>query len=466
MGEAKDPAIKLFGKTIPLPDTLPFIKATDVDNDSELTPSDHFNNVSQADDMSSDTAIHQSDINDKHDQDSNSCYLEESEVPPQDPSPRTFNDQETLSGAHEKGATEPLEREEEMAETSVSEEKTLKKPDKILPCPRCNSMDTKFCYYNNYNVNQPRHFCRNCQRYWTAGGTMRNVPVGAGRRKNKNSVSQYRHITVPEALQATRPDIPHGTQLKLQPNGTVLTFESDSPLCDSMASILNLAEQTRNSPAPNVFPTPDELNGSSLKDATKSSPKDSAGQNSVPFPTPTPVPCYPGPPWPYPWNAAQWTPPVAAPPFCPNGLALPYYPVPAYWSIPWVAQPSFAGQSVPSPGSSGPNSPTLGKHTRDGNMLTSTSSEEKESQDNYGGRSLWVPKTLRIDDSEEAAKSSIWTTLGIKRNEKLEAIGRGSGLFKAFQSKCDEMTHNLETSPVLEANPAALSRSQNFQENS
>ncbi|CAA6665196.1 unnamed protein product [Spirodela intermedia] len=67
------------------------------------------------------------------------------------------------------------------------------------PCPRCNSMATKFCYYNNYNLNQPRHFCKNCQRYWTAGGTMRNVPVGAGRRKNKHSAAYCRHITVVKA---------------------------------------------------------------------------------------------------------------------------------------------------------------------------------------------------------------------------------------------------------------------------
>ncbi|CAI5976586.1 unnamed protein product [Closterium sp. NIES-65] len=46
-------------------------------------------------------------------------------------------------------------------------------------------MDTKFCYYNNYNASQPRHFCKGCQRYWTAGGTLRNVPVGSGRRKGK-----------------------------------------------------------------------------------------------------------------------------------------------------------------------------------------------------------------------------------------------------------------------------------------
>ncbi|RLN30583.1 dof zinc finger protein DOF5.1-like [Panicum miliaceum] len=54
-----------------------------------------------------------------------------------------------------------------------------------LPCPRCRSRDTKFCYFNNYNVNQPRHFCRACHRYWTAGGAIRNVPVGSGRRKNR-----------------------------------------------------------------------------------------------------------------------------------------------------------------------------------------------------------------------------------------------------------------------------------------
>ncbi|URD95022.1 dof zinc finger protein [Musa troglodytarum] len=56
-----------------------------------------------------------------------------------------------------------------------------------LPCPRCKSKETKFCYFNNYNVNQPRHFCRACHRYWTAGGTLRNVPVGAGRRKMRRA---------------------------------------------------------------------------------------------------------------------------------------------------------------------------------------------------------------------------------------------------------------------------------------
>ncbi|XP_010466363.1 PREDICTED: dof zinc finger protein DOF3.1-like isoform X3 [Camelina sativa] len=53
-----------------------------------------------------------------------------------------------------------------------------------LKCPRCDSPNTKFCYYNNYNLSQPRHFCKNCRRYWTKGGALRNVPVGGGSRKN------------------------------------------------------------------------------------------------------------------------------------------------------------------------------------------------------------------------------------------------------------------------------------------
>lgn len=52
-------------------------------------------------------------------------------------------------------------------------------------CPRCDSLNTKFCYYNNYSLSQPRYFCKTCRRYWTQGGTLRNVPVGGGCRKGK-----------------------------------------------------------------------------------------------------------------------------------------------------------------------------------------------------------------------------------------------------------------------------------------
>ncbi|KAE9604030.1 hypothetical protein Lal_00001996 [Lupinus albus] len=61
--------------------------------------------------------------------------------------------------------------------------------DQALNCPRCNSINTKFCYYNNYSLSQPRYFCKTCRRYWTEGGSLRNVPVGGGSRKNKGSIS-------------------------------------------------------------------------------------------------------------------------------------------------------------------------------------------------------------------------------------------------------------------------------------
>ncbi|XP_010279119.1 PREDICTED: dof zinc finger protein DOF1.5-like [Nelumbo nucifera] len=73
----------------------------------------------------------------------------------------------------------------EVKKPAKADDTNEKRAEKTIPCPRCKSMDTKFCYFNNYNVNQPRHFCKACQRYWTAGGTLRNVPIGAGRRKNK-----------------------------------------------------------------------------------------------------------------------------------------------------------------------------------------------------------------------------------------------------------------------------------------
>ncbi|XP_047336186.1 dof zinc finger protein DOF5.1 [Impatiens glandulifera] len=62
-------------------------------------------------------------------------------------------------------------------------------PETALKCPRCESTNTKFCYFNNYNLTQPRHFCKTCRRYWTRGGALRTVPVGGGCRRNKRSKS-------------------------------------------------------------------------------------------------------------------------------------------------------------------------------------------------------------------------------------------------------------------------------------
>ncbi|GAB4860173.1 hypothetical protein Ancab_011651 [Ancistrocladus abbreviatus] len=70
----------------------------------------------------------------------------------------------------------------------------IPQPEAPLKCPRCESTNTKFCYFNNYSLSQPRHFCKTCRRYWTRGGALRNVPVGGGCRRNskrsKNSRSK------------------------------------------------------------------------------------------------------------------------------------------------------------------------------------------------------------------------------------------------------------------------------------
>lgn len=408
--------------------------------------------------------------------------------------PSVENESATLKASKtEEEQSETSNSQEKTSEANNSQEKTLKKPDKILPCPRCNSMDTKFCYYNNYNVNQPRHFCKNCQRYWTAGGTMRNVPVGAGRRKNKNSASHYRHINVSEALQNAQTDVPagvHAPHPSPKSNGTVLTFGSDTPLCESIASVLNLADKTMQNCTQNGFHKPEELrisvpyvggengdksaNGSSVTtsnskdEASKNGTQEQVMQNCQSFPPQ--MPFFPGAPWPYPWNSAQWSPPMPVPAFCPPGFPMPFYPAAAYWgcSVPgtwnvsWIPQPSSPILNAPS---SGPNSPTLGKHSRDENPLKFNSLAEEESpKESNSERCLWIPKTLRIDDPGEAAKSSIWATLGIK-NDKADSIS-GGGLFKAFQAKDDERNHVAENSKVLQANPAALSRSLGFQESS
>ncbi|KAL0727407.1 hypothetical protein Bca4012_023500 [Brassica carinata] len=78
----------------------------------------------------------------------------------------------------------------------VNEEKP---PPRV--CPRCSSDNTKFCFYNNYSVSQPRYNCRNCRRFWTHGGALRNIPIGGRARRNRRtridqpSVSQVVSVT-------------------------------------------------------------------------------------------------------------------------------------------------------------------------------------------------------------------------------------------------------------------------------
>ncbi|OEL33630.1 Dof zinc finger protein DOF4.6 [Dichanthelium oligosanthes] len=76
-----------------------------------------------------------------------------------------------------------------VAGAGSTERRARPQKEKALNCPRCNSTNTKFCYYNNYSLQQVRYFCKMCRRYWTEGGSLQNIPVGGGSRKNKRSSS-------------------------------------------------------------------------------------------------------------------------------------------------------------------------------------------------------------------------------------------------------------------------------------
>lgn len=401
----------------------------------------------------------------------------------------------------ETGSSSEDGKDESMNEGKAGGQKTvLKKPDKLLPCPRCQSMDTKFCYYNNYNVNQPRHFCKNCQRYWTAGGTLRNVPVGAGRRKNKHSVvastvsSHYRQVITAAsecglgvrsddqesgvdqvmipcaALPAScvRPLKVAGSRIQVVP---VDVLESGA----STGTVLNFGSEARNKI---------QLGGDSDPSIEKSTMESSSGSGkeaaahinpAAPRPQMDPPPnwangaagpAFFGGAWSYGWNFPNpaWNAAAAAAALAPGapgwpGLSWPmipgsYFPPPppppAGWGPgPWVSGPWAAAAATTASNNlaaADSGSPTLGKRP--------------QSEDGC----LWVPKTLRIDDPGEAAKSSIWTTLGL--GDKPESAITSGGIFKAFQPKTQGAKDSRKASQALQANPAAFSRSISFHESS
>uniref|UniRef100_A0ACD5TV50 Uncharacterized protein n=1 Tax=Avena sativa TaxID=4498 RepID=A0ACD5TV50_AVESA len=418
-----DCQIKLFGKTIPVPDA----GAGDVDKDIQHSSS-------------------------------NTTEQKVQESVPQDstgspPQPEVV-DAEDSSAIRNSSADQ---QEEEQGDTANQKEK-LKKPDKILPCPRCSSMDTKFCYYNNYNINQPRHFCKNCQRYWTAGGAMRNVPVGAGRRKSK-SISAASHFL--QRIRAAMPGDPLCTPVKT--NGTVLSFGSDTSTLDHPEQMQHIKElipiaRIENTDDPSVGSCADGWAKGEESNQMNSRERAAADKSA----NVVQHPCMNGGTmWPFGYapSPAYFTP----------GVAIPFYPaaaaywgcmVPGAWNAPWQPQ----SQSGSSPSAAPPVSTMSScfqsrKHPRDGD----------EERDGKGNCKVWVPKTIRIDDADEVARSSIWSLIGIKGDKVGTDDSRGCKLARVFDPKDEAKptTHRvINSSPFLKGNPAALSRSATFQERS
>ncbi|KAE8656406.1 Dof zinc finger protein DOF5.3 [Hibiscus syriacus] len=138
-------------------------------------------------------------------------------------------------------------------------------------CPRCESLNTKFCYYNNYSLSQPRYFCKTCRRYWTQGGTLRNVPVGGGCRKGKRTkvsspgensrshpqIPQQHNMASPQSIISSNPVISISAALRTKETGTLASssaissvgsFYPGAGFLSSFAAI-----QSMNQPQPQPF---------------------------------------------------------------------------------------------------------------------------------------------------------------------------------------------------------------------
>ncbi|KAE8706068.1 Dof zinc finger protein DOF5.3 [Hibiscus syriacus] len=138
-------------------------------------------------------------------------------------------------------------------------------------CPRCDSLNTKFCYYNNYSLSQPRYFCKACRRYWTQGGTLRNVPVGGGCRKGKRTkvsspgensrshpqIPQQHNMASPQSIISSSPVISAGAALSTKETSSLASSSAISSVGSFYpgAGFLSplAAIQSMNQPHPQPF---------------------------------------------------------------------------------------------------------------------------------------------------------------------------------------------------------------------
>ncbi|CAK9214445.1 unnamed protein product [Sphagnum troendelagicum] len=407
--------------------------------------------------------------------------------------------------------------------------KNLKKPDKPAPCPRCESLDTKFCYYNNYNINQPRHFCKNCQRYWTAGGTLRNVPVGAGRRKNKYVGLQARNGTMADqsVVAMVEADSQEDVQQLLPCAGsrisplkhpqiphqcpTLPALDASSGGEISMMEGFQVAGEVHQITAMNrsqngvngAGELPSEVEKKEIVDECASSlPEQDLTTTQEAANTAVPIPLHPilqpdvgglyrpmavgdagvlaaggtgGPfgfyngAWPYGFNVG-WSGTVPAGShgvvgtgqlLSGNGMATWNTPSNGVWieagvlpwtsllpgmpGSPWVVPPGWGGWTVPLPWAAAVAGAPATASTVNGCVLpisrlpgTTIPVLGKHPRDQPEGRridgALWAPKSLRVDDPKEAAQSSVWNALGMPNPP--DSVVSGS-MFKAFQPKTE-----------------------------
>ncbi|XP_020966910.1 dof zinc finger protein DOF3.1 [Arachis ipaensis] len=233
----RDPAIKLFGQKIPLPGDPDVLPAAAMDHEQDLHEEDEEEEEDQ--DYDEEDGETQDTHEDKDAEAENLTTQEQEADPPPNveenkksaTSPEAMVNPKTPAIEEDSAKSKSDKSDKEQGDTSSpQDQKPLKKPDKLLPCPRCNSMDTKFCYYNNYNLSQPRHYCKNCRRYWTKGGALRNIPVGGGTRKTHKRSSSSSSSTSNSSIK--RPSSSSSSQ---QAN-SITTHSNNSVICSGSDS--------------------------------------------------------------------------------------------------------------------------------------------------------------------------------------------------------------------------------------
>ncbi|KAI4296771.1 hypothetical protein L6164_036696 [Bauhinia variegata] len=120
-------------------------------------------------------------------------------------------------------------------------------------CPRCESPNTKFCYYNNYSLSQPRYFCKACRRYWTQGGTLRNVPVGGGCRKGKRAKTTASSSTSSDTSYRSLSTPPQEVVVQSQP-GRPTILSSDHPVIRATKDLSAALASPPPAAAPGISP--------------------------------------------------------------------------------------------------------------------------------------------------------------------------------------------------------------------
>ncbi|KAJ6811542.1 uncharacterized protein M6B38_153185 [Iris pallida] len=80
--------------------------------------------------------------------------------------------EQVLAGFNCPKNLDPHHQHQQLGQQGQLEKKLVRppNPEQALKCPRCESSNTKFCYYNNYSLTQPRVLLQGLQEVLDPGG--------------------------------------------------------------------------------------------------------------------------------------------------------------------------------------------------------------------------------------------------------------------------------------------------------